>query len=183
MRIIAGTYKSRKLKMVPTKDTRETSDKVRGAVFNMIGSKIYDSIVLDLFAGSGSYGLEAISRGSKKVVFNDFKLIAYKTLLENINNLDVLDQTIVLKLDYVDALKKLEKEDFKFDVVFIDPPYQLGVYTNVLKSLEAILKPSAVVILEMDKNETIEFGTFKNYEISKEKIYGNKKIIILNHFK
>ncbi len=183
MRIIAGTYKSRKLKMVPTKDTRETSDKVRGAVFNMIGSKVLNSVVLDLFAGSGSYGLEAISRGSKKVVFNDFKLIAYKTLLENISSLGVLAQSIILKLDYVEALKKLKNEAFKFDIVFIDPPYQLGVYTNVLTTLEDVLNKEATVVLEMDKNNFIEIDDFKNYEISKEKIYGTKKIIILNHFK
>lgn len=80
MRIIAGKYRSRLLKMVPDERTRETQDKVRGAVFNTLQDYVINSSVLDLFAGSGSYGIEAISRGAKSVIFNDINSISIRTI-------------------------------------------------------------------------------------------------------
>lgn len=179
MRIIAGTLKSRKLKMVPSDDTRETSDKVRGAVFNSLGPITYDGTILDLFAGSGSYGLEAISRGAKLVVFNDNKQIAINTLNDNIQNLGVNSMTIVWKLDYQNALSRLAQMDTKFDVVFLDPPYKLDIYESIVNQLYDYLNEDAKIVLEMDKERAIQVDKILNFKIDKEKIYGSKKILIL----
>src|SRR5690554_14869 len=175
MRIIAGTLKSRKLKMVPSDDTRETSDKVRGAVFNSLGPVTYDGTILDLFAGSGSYGLEAISRGAKLVVFNDNKQIAINTLKDNIQSLGVNSMTNVWKLDYQNALSKIVQMDTKFDVVFLDPPYKLDIYESIVNQLYDYLNEDAKIVLEMDKERTIQVDKILNFKIDKEKVYGSKK--------
>jgi 16S rRNA (guanine(966)-N(2))-methyltransferase RsmD len=179
MRIIAGTFRSRQLKMVPSNDTRETSDKVRGAVFNSIGSNIDNSIVLDLFAGSGSYGLEAISRGAQHVVFNDYKQIAINTLTDNIKSLAVESKCSIWKHDYELALKKLAILDHKFDLVFIDPPYKLDVYEDVLNQLFMHTTEDAMIVLEMDKLRILDFNKISRYVVHKEKSYGSKKIIFI----
>lgn len=179
MRIIAGTFRSRQLKMVPSSDTRETSDKVKGAVFNSIGSRIENSIVLDLFAGSGSYGLEAISRGAKHVVFNDYKQIAIHTLSENIKNLAVDNLCLVWKLDYEIALKKIETLEYKFDLVFIDPPYKLDIYEDIVNQLYTHTSEDVMIVLEMDKSRILNSSKLGNYLIYKEKVYGSKKIIFI----
>lgn len=165
--------------MVPSSDTRETSDKVRGAVFNSLGSSIEDSIILDLFAGSGSYGLEAISRGAETVVFNDVKQIALNTLSENITSLGVQGASITWKYDYQLALKKLPELGIKFDIVFLDPPYDLDVYETIVNALYDNLNEDGILVLEMDKLKVLDFSEISNYLVSKEKIYGSKKIVIL----
>ncbi len=179
MRIIAGTFRSRQLKMVPSRDTRETSDKVKGAVFNSIGFRIENSVVLDLFAGSGSYGLEAISRGAKHVVFNDYKQIAIQTLSENIRNLSVENVCDIWKLDYEVALKKIENLDYKFDLVFIDPPYKLDIYEDIVNQLYTHTSEDVMIVLEMDKSRILNSSKLINYLIYKEKVYGSKKIIFI----
>lgn len=180
MRIISGEFKSRLLKMVPSKDTRETSDKVRGAVFNSLGESIRDAVILDLFAGSGSYGLESISRGAKYVVFNDVKQIAINTLNENIANLGVNDRVILWKHDYNIALKKLSELKDKLDIVFLDPPYKLDIYESISNQLIPHLNEDALLVLEMDKNRILDLEQIKAYTVMKEKVYGSKKILILS---
>ena len=165
--------------MVPSNDTRETSDKVRGAVFNSIGSMVQNSIVLDLFAGSGSYGLEAISRGAQYVVFNDYKQIAINTLNDNIKSLAVEKVSLIWKLDYEMALKKIETLDKKFDLVFIDPPYKLDIYEDIVNQLYTHTSTDALFILEMDKSKTLNLSKLDRYIIDKEKVYGSKKIIFI----
>ena len=155
--------------MVPSSDTRETSDKVRGAVFNSLGSSIEDSIILDLFAGSGSYGLEAISRGAETVVFNDVKQIALNTLSENITSLGVQGASITWKYDYQLALKKLPELGIKFDIVFLDPPYDLDVYETIVNALYDNLNEDGILVLEMDKLKVLDFSEISNYLVSKEK--------------
>jgi len=179
MRIIAGTFRSRQLKMVPSNDTRETSDKVRGAVFNSIGSRIENSIVLDLFAGSGSYGLEAISRGAQHVLFNDYKQIAINTLTDNIKTIAVESACLVWKLDYQLALKKLETTDYKFDFVFIDPPYKLDIYEDIVNHIYTSTSEDVMIVLEMDKLRILNLNKLSRYVIHKEKVYGSKKIIFI----
>lgn len=179
MRIIAGTFRSRTLKMVPSKDTRETSDKVKGAVFNSLSSRIENSIILDLFAGSGSYGLEAISRGAKHVVFNDYKQLAINTLTDNIKSLAVENACLVWKLDYELAIKKLATLAFKFDIVFIDPPYKLDIYEDIVNQLYTHTSDDVMIVLEMDKSRILDLSKLSRYVIYKEKVYGSKKIIFI----
>src|SRR5690554_333933 len=179
MRIIAGEFRSRKIKMVPSTDTRETSDKVKGAVFNSLISKVKDGMILDFFAGSGSYGLESISRGAKHVLFNDVKQNALITLKNNIASLSVEDKSTVWKLDYTLALKRLKELDYKFDLIFIDPPYIMDVYESIATELLDSINDDGIIILEMDRDRVLNSSLIPNYTVDKEKVYGRKKIIFL----
>ena len=121
MRIISGKHRSRIIKMVGVDTTRETTDKVRGAIFNLISFHRPEGIVLDLFSGSGAMGLEALSRGYEFAYFNDINKKAYQTTKENVNALGYERNTCVTNLDYNKALSSYTK---KFNVVFLDPPYK-----------------------------------------------------------
>src|SRR5690606_16282736 len=111
----------RLLKMVPSKDTRETSDKVRGAVFNSLADQVQHSKILDLFAGSGAYGLEALSRGATSVLFNDVKPDAVKIVKENIQALKEDTTSVVLQLDYEQIINKITTYSFRLDIESIQP--------------------------------------------------------------
>jgi 16S rRNA (guanine(966)-N(2))-methyltransferase RsmD len=179
MRVIAGSHRSRLLKQVPSKDTRETSDKIRGAVFNSVGSNIIDAKVLDIFAGSGAYGIEALSRGASKVLFNDVKQIAVQTIKQNLSDLDLLEQSEVHQQDYTKLIQMLEQLKYKFDIVFMDPPYSLDIYEDTVNKLYPILNQGALLVLEMNGERIIDSASLNKYQIIKEKQYGNKKIIYI----
>src|SRR5690606_10623434 len=176
MRIISGIHRSRIIKMVPSEETRETSDKVRGAIFNSLGDQVQDAYVLDLFAGSGAYGLEAISRGAKKCMFNDSKLHAINTILENIKNLKVESQSEVLKLDYLKAVEKLIKEEHKFDIIFLDPPYKKVDLESLIMNLLNVLNEEATIIVETHKDVSLQVNKLIGFKIREPKVYGIKKV-------
>ncbi len=169
MRIISGKYKGRKIKALDIMDVRPTSDKVRGALFNILGEKIRNSSFLDLYAGSGAVGIEALSRGAKNVYFveDDFKV--FKLIQENIANLKI-------KEDY-EILKDFPKQK-KFDIIFLDPPYTKAD----IKDLELInennlLADNGIIIFEHDKILNFKSACF---ELFYEKKYGKT---LLSFFK
>ncbi len=162
--------------MVPSDDTKETSDKVRGAIFNSLGELVLNANILDLFAGSGAYGLEAISRGAALCMFNDSKLSACKTIHENIVNLRVEKQSTLWQLDYLKAIDKIKNENLKFDIIFVDPPYKMDVYEEVLNHLSPQLNPGGIIVLEMHKDRVINLESVFNMKFRNEKIYGIKKV-------
>ena len=123
MKIISGKYKGRVLEGFDIAGTRPTMDRVKESVFAMIQSKIPDAVVLDLFAGSGNLGIEALSEGAKTVYFVDKSKICYQTILKNLKQLDIKLNTVFL-LDYSKALELFFKEKISFDIIFLDPPYQ-----------------------------------------------------------
>ncbi|VEU82365.1 16S rRNA (guanine(966)-N(2))-methyltransferase RsmD [Acholeplasma hippikon] len=176
MRIVGGKNRSRIIKMVPSDDTRETSDKVRQAVFNTLDNDIIDAQVLDLFAGSGAYGLEALSRGAKFCTFNDAKPLAIKIIKENISTLKEESNTLVIQKDYNDAIDKIIRESMKLDIIFLDPPYKLDIYEDVMNRLIPALNEGAIIVAEMIKERVIELERIPEFEFSKERIYGTKKI-------
>lgn len=177
MRIIGGKHGSRQLKMANPDITKSTSDKVKESVFNMIQVNS-DWVCLDLFSGAGSYGLEAISRGANFVYFNDINNTAYRTTKENIKALKEQDKTKVDRLDYKKAIKKYEKDNILFDLIFLDPPYKEKGYEDLLKQIKPILKKDGLVVLEFDK-----WALFENdedlFKVLKDRIYGRKRIVIL----
>ncbi len=179
MRIIAGKFRSRTLKMVPSESTRETSDKVRGAVFNSLSDSILNARVLDLFAGSGSYGIESISRGSKFTVFNDYKPIAVKTIKENLISLGVLDSVEVIQMDYQKAVTHLIDKNQLFDVIFLDPPYDFKNYEELIESLTLITINGSMICLEVHKDTKLTLNHSSAFSVYKEKTYGIKKIIYI----
>ena len=122
MRVIAGKHRSRILKEVLSENTRSTKDRVKEQIFNSIGPYFDDLVVLDLFAGSGSLGIEAISRGVNKAVFVDNSRLAIKVITENILTLKIPDKSEVIQSLYIDYLNNASQV---FDIIFLDPPYKL----------------------------------------------------------
>lgn len=176
MRIIAGKYRSRIIKMVPSKTTRSTSDKIRGAIFNVLGNKVLDANVLDLFAGSGAYGLESLSRGSKHVVFNDYSKLAFKTVNENLLILNLFSESTVLNLNYQNALKLLQEQDILYDLVFLDPPYEFENYELLIEKLNVLVNEDAIIVVEI-LSEKLTNSKIDGFKLLSTKIYGNKKIL------
>jgi 16S rRNA (guanine(966)-N(2))-methyltransferase RsmD len=174
MRIIGGYHKGRILKRVGKKTTRETADMVKESVFNMLSGRKFN-LVLDLFAGSGSYGLEALSRGSKYLYAVDRDKDAIKTIFENAKILDVTEHMTILQRDYQQFLKGIA--NLFFDLVFIDPPYDLDVYDEVLMALNMSLENHGLVVVESKKQRILE-DRYQDLVKIKEKTYGIKRITI-----
>ncbi|WP_071459335.1 16S rRNA (guanine(966)-N(2))-methyltransferase RsmD [Bacillus massilinigeriensis] len=124
MRVVSGVLKGRALKAVPGNTTRPTTDKVKEALFNMIGPYFSEGIGLDLFAGSGGLGIEGLSRGLDKVIFVDRDKKAIATIHDNIESLGLQSRSEIYRNDAERALKALKKRDFLLDFVFLDPPYR-----------------------------------------------------------
>lgn len=174
IRIIAGKYKGRFLKIPDQKTTRPTMDKVRQAIFNAMKDKCINSVVLDLFAGSGAMGLEALSREAKLVYFNDKDKKAFQIMKENVLSLESDRNKYILCLsDYRLFLKKYC--DIKFDVVFLDPPYRFNINSEIIKELvqRDMLNSNALIVSEQEnKNIEIEGFTMKEYK------YGQKSVAL-----
>jgi len=147
LRIVAGLHGSRRIATPAGNATRPTSDRVREAVFSMIGP-LNGEHVLDLFAGSGAMGIEAISRGASEAVFVDRSEPAARCVRENLNLLGM--EAPVLKLDWAAALDSLRRKNQSFDLVFLDPPYADAdsVFARIGAELEGLLADSALVICE-----------------------------------
>ncbi|HWJ02390.1 MAG TPA: 16S rRNA (guanine(966)-N(2))-methyltransferase RsmD [Verrucomicrobiae bacterium] len=160
MRIISGIAGGRTLKTLPGLATRPTSDKVKGAIFNVLGAKISGGKVLDLYAGSGALGLEALSRGAVLSVLVDKSAQACKVIKENIEQLGFALSARVMCGDAADILAGLRGT--RFDLVFIDPPYRKGLALASLKLLANgdYLTPDAVIIVESSREEQfpVELG-------------------------
>lgn len=163
IRVIAGRFRSRKLKTLPGNKTRPTSDRLRETLFNVIGRKVGGALFLDCYAGSGAVGLEALSRGAKKACFIEANAKAVQVICGNIDALGIAcnQEAEVFSLDASRAFKKLEKQGIRFDIVFIDPPYNAAdEYKNTLQWLGtgSLLAPNALgslVIAEHDKRHTL----------------------------
>lgn len=173
MRIIGGEHRGRKIKQPESGATRPTKDRVREAVFNMIAEKVPGARVLDIFAGSGAYGLEALSRGASGAVFVEKDREAIRVISENIAALGVDDRAKVVAKEVSEALEILKKEE-GFDLVFSDPPYGQGMAKNILIMIYQydIVIPSGTVIIEHHKDESLpeREGPLSIY---KQKTYGD----------
>lgn len=179
MRVIAGKYKSRQLKSVKSNLTRPTTDRNKENMFNIIGPYFDGGVVLDLFAGSGGLGIEAISRGCEKLYSVDNQYAAFKVIKENFDLLK-LDNAKVYKLDYHKALRRFLDEKIKFDLVLLDPPYGKGLVDDILEFLivNEMLNDHCLVVIEELKE--VEFKEFDGLELVKKNDYG---ITALNVFK
>ena len=172
MRVISGIYKGKNLQGFDIDGTRPTMDRVKESLMAMIQSCIPDSVCLDLFAGSGSLGIEAISNGALECTFCDNNDIAIKTIKENTKM--IKENIYINKTDYEYFLNNTNK---KFDIIFLDPPYRLSLINKCLEiiSKNNLLADNGIIVLEYE-NENINP---LNYEIFKEKKYGSKKVMIL----
>jgi 16S rRNA (guanine966-N2)-methyltransferase len=175
MRIVGGKHRGRNLMRVGKDTTRETADMVKESVFNMLGQRI-EGVVLDLFAGSGAYGIEALSRGASFLFAVDHDRDAVKTIIENAKMIKEMDHVDVSLKDYARFLQTLE-DHIMFDVVFVDPPYDLDVYQEVLEKLDQHMQLDGLIVCE-SKKQIILADQILSLTKIKEKVYGIKRITI-----
>jgi 16S rRNA (guanine966-N2)-methyltransferase len=156
MRVIAGALKGRRLAPVKGR-IRPTAAKVREAIFSILGEAVSDVRVLDLFAGTGALGIEALSRGAAEAVFVEDHPGALRVLRRNLEDLGLTAQAQVLPLPVVTALKKLAARGARFSLAFLDPPYGGGVAADALAALAAadLLAPPAWVVAEHSRRESL----------------------------
>ena len=180
MRVISGKLKGRNILGFNILGTRPTMDRVKESIFGMIQSYINDSVVLDLFSGSGNYGIESISNGAKLVYFNDHNIKCVNVIKENLSNMNVLEQGIITNFDYKKALNYYKEANIKFDLVFLDPPYKKHIINDILDNLmkNDLLNNKALVICEFTEKE--EFINEK-VKLFKEKKYGEKYVFIYKY--
>ena len=158
MRIIAGEARGRTIDSPPGNHTRPTLDRVRENLFNILQTKIRDSVVLDLFAGSGALGFEAISRGAERAVLCDIDRNANRVEKRNAENLGFSSQTEILCCDWKTAVRSLRQRGERFDLIFLDPPYRMTDLRDVGAELEH-LTDNGLVIIEHEAKQAVEFGT------------------------
>ena len=181
MRVISGISRGTKLKTIESDTTRPTLDRVKESLFNIIQVDIKGKKVLDLFAGSGALGIEAISRGAETATFCDNSIDAIQVIKTNIENTKCTDKSIVLKKDYLLALKYLAKNNQKFDIIFLDPPYKTDFANKAIEQIIELnlLSKEGIIILETDdanKEETIKK---EDIQIFDKRIYGRVILIFI----
>lgn len=169
MKITSGLYKYRNIEI--PKGIRPTTEKVREAIFSMIRDWIPEATVLDLFAGSGALGLEALSRGASKCIFNEINRQIFKVLHSNITNCKANDESIVYNFDYKTCITKIDE---KLDIVIMDPPYEeVQYYESAMKLLQEnnLLENGSIVIAEHVYDNKLS-ATYGKLTKIKEKKYG-----------
>jgi len=172
MRVITGTAKGRNLETPAGPNTRPTSGVVKEAMFSAIQFEIQNANVLDLFAGSGQMGIEALSRGAKSCVFVDNSRAAQSAIKEN---LDKTGLRAHARLAALDANVFLRSASGPYDIAFLDPPYAQGLIQATLSRVAAVMRTTGVILCETDKAEPLpdtagEFTLFKNYRYGKTKV-------------
>ena len=171
MRIIAGEYKGRKLDAPNDNAIRPTSDKVKEAIFSILMPYTEDGIFVDLFSGTGSLGLEALSRGAKFCYFCDKERSSISIIKTNIEKCDAKDISKVIHGDFMKALRKMEGE--KIDVFLLDPPYDSGLYEKALNSIDLLdlLNDEGIIVAEHKKEINLP-ETIGNLVLLKKRSYG-----------
>ena len=180
MRVISGIARGTKINSIDDTSTRPTLDRVKEAMFNILQGKIKDSIVLDLFAGSGALGIEALSRGAKKVYFCDINLDAIKIIKKNLQKTRLIENSVIINKDYKDSLKQINE---KFDIVFLDPPYKLDLSIKSIKLLLTLdlIKLDTICVIETDeiKRDLDEIEKIKELEVIDIRKYGRANLIFV----
>ncbi len=177
MRIISGKYKGRNIKGYDIVGTRPTMNRVKESIFSMIQSYLNNSTVLDLFSGSGNYAIEALSNGANYAYVNDLNKECVKVINENIKALNI-DNIMVTNFDYHKALNYYCDHNIKFDIIFLDPPYEMDCLNNILNELikKNLLNKNALIIMEFT-NDNID--NYPNLLLFKERHFGEKIVKIL----
>lgn len=179
MRIVAGLYRSRVIKAVEGTHTRPTTDKIKEAVFSSIGPYFDGGVMLDLFAGSGNIGLEALSRGMDTIYFCDHHPRSINTIKANCASLQVQDACHVYTCDYQSMLSQMAQKHIEFDLIYLDPPYRKQRIHDIMTyiSEHALLKKQGIVVAESLKEDTFADSYLDIYK-RKDKTYGITRITI-----
>lgn len=180
MRVIAGRAKRLQLKTLEGLDTRPTTDRIKETLFNMIDPWIGDSYFLDLFAGSGGIGIEALSRGALEAVFVEKNPKAVAVIRDNLNHTKLSENAAVLQMDAVNALHRLNGK-YRFDYIFMDPPYDHLLEKDVLNCIKDmnILSEDGLIIIEASLDTNFDYLESMGYRLVKEKIYKTNKHIFV----
>lgn len=181
MRVISGINKGQRLIAPKGKNTRPTEDRVKESIFNILMPFKSNSIVLDIFSGSGQIGIEFLSRGASKVVFVDYSSESISTIKENLYRTKLEDEAIVIKNTYSKALKYCNEENIVFDYIYMDPPFnETKLFINSLEKISTykILKDDGILIVEHDKG--MELSDIHDLKLIDNRKYGNVDISIFN---
>ena len=173
MRIISGKYKRKKLQGFNIDGTRSTMDRVKESMFATIQDCIKDSVCLDLFAGSGALGIEALSMGAKKCYFVDYNKEAVKIINQNLKGIN--EEVVVLNKDYLNALDYFKEHKITFDLIILDPPYQRYDILKIIKLIDKynLLNPNGLIVVETTNDLTDYYRCIKTKKISNKiiKVY------------
>ena len=182
LRIIAGELKGRKLRSVRGTKTRPTADRIREAIFNILAFQIQGATVLDLFAGTGAFGIEALSRGAESVVFADVANDSISVLQENVKSLSLESLTKIFRWDLTRNLNCLGSMRSAFNLIFMDPPYNTNLIEPTLFSLHRSqsMENGARIIVEHSYLEPV-LKCQLPFEISDQRRYGKTLVSFLNY--
>lgn len=181
LRVIAGKARGRKLKLVPGDTTRPIMDRVKEALFSILGRAVIDARVLDVFAGTGSVGIEALSRGARHCVFWDIERRAIDTVRENVAMCGFAQQATIQRVDAFSALKTPPVTPF--DLIYIAPPQYKGMWLTALQALDNAprwLAPDGIMVVQIDPQERqdVALQHFTSYD---ERVYGNTLLWFFQH--
>lgn len=180
MKVISGTLKGRFIEGFHNPKTRPTMDRVKESLFAMIQEDIPNSIILDLFSGSGNLAIEAISQGACIAYCNDKNKEAIRVIQKNITNFALQNQVKVMNYDFKKALQILKEEKIQFDIIFLDPPYQTDYIKESLLCINQyqLLKENGKIICETD--DLAKIPENRDWKNVKQKKYGDKYVVILS---
>lgn len=180
MRVIAGSKRRLQLKTVPGMGTRPTTDRIKETLFNMIADEIYGKVFLDMFAGSGQIGIEALSRGASHAYFIEKDRNAIACIEDNLRSTNLMDIASIIKGDYAQTLQRIPASA-KVDVVFMDPPYNNEIEHDVLQRLmeSEVLAENALIIIEASLTTDFSYITELGYKLLKEKRYKTNKHVFV----
>ncbi len=178
MRVISGYLKGRNLEGYNTPGTRPTMDRVKESMFASIQNDISSSVVLDLFCGSGSLGIEDISMGASKCYFVDNNREILKYLNKNINNLNIKDKSIIIEKDYKEALLYFKDHNIKFNIILVDAPYKMEVMEEIINLVNKydLLEENGLLVLEFSFDKLQD--NYNNLKLIKTKKYNDKFVYI-----
>ena len=177
MRVITGSARGRRLETLEGEDVRPTTDRVKEAVFSIIQFETEGRVFLDLFAGSGQMGIEALSRGADSAYFVDNSKKSVETVKRNLKTTRLEDRAKVFQMDYRSFLAANSKS---FDIVFLDPPYKTGALQESLELVTAAMKDTGVIIAENPIDEEV-FSQYGDFLLDRQYRYGKIRITTFRH--
>ncbi len=180
MRIIGGSLRGKNLASLSGRSIRPTTDRLRESIFNIIAARVSNAMVLDLFAGTGALGIEALSRQARAAVFIDERRDAVAVIYRNLEMCRLLDRARVILGDVTRGLDRIPMTRLRFDLVFMDPPYNRGFVKNGLNLLRRnpVLAPGHRLILEHSLQEPLPFG-LEGYVLHDQRRYGKTLVSFL----
>lgn len=180
MRVIAGSARRITLKTPEGMDTRPTQDRIKETLFNMLQYELADCVFLDLFAGSGAIGIEALSRGAKQAVFVEQDEKAVRIIRENLKAVRLEDRAVVMQCDALTALRRMEG-NYRFDFIFMDPPYDHGLEQQMLSCLTGsdLIDRESTVIVEASLKTSFDYLGSIGFILEKSKDYKTNRHVFL----